>query len=86
MALRATIEGGTPPPQGQAPGAPSCLLYYQYIFFYLLGWKKCQPRDILYVPAELAALSLRKGALPLSLYEMLSLLIALATLVATILK
>lgn len=48
--------------------------------------KNSQLRGILDAPAELAALSLRKGALPLSLYEILSLLIAFATLVATILK
>lgn len=48
--------------------------------------KNSQLCGILDAPAELAALSLRKGALPLSLYEILSLLIAFTTLVATILK
>ena len=43
-------------------------------------------RGILKEPAELAALSIRKGWLIMTTYEWLSLLIAFLTLIVTILK
>ena len=43
-------------------------------------------RGILETPAELAALSIRKGWLIMTTYEWLSLLIAFLTLIVTILK